>query len=109
MNGYKIREFQWSELHKCYIYGGVEINENDFNAIYEKAMKNNADLNVRVRVVGGSAEPQHAPPPATLQPVATITAAHEITVEEALAAVRRLAPQRLKQWGRPPTKVKKVA
>ena len=110
INGYKIREFLWSVAHNCYIYEGREINEADFNAKFEKAHRNNADLHPQVKVVEFSAEV----PKVSVQPVKSTESAtgtiaktvefdREITLEEAEEVVARLAPDRLKKRpGRPP-------
>lgn len=93
LNGHRIREFKWSEVHKKHIYLGRELTPEEFNPLFEKAWKNNADLMPRVMVIGAApALPVTAP-----APVATITAAREITADEAEAVLARLRPERLKQ------------
>jgi hypothetical protein len=91
LNGYKQREFIWSEAHKCYIYGGSEIDASKFNELYEKAVRNNFDMNPRVKVVDVQRIAIIEPPPIT-----TITA-QEITAEKAEEVLQRLAPERLKK------------
>lgn len=100
LHGYKVREFKWSAGHGCYIYGGAEIEDRDFNAVYEKCLKNNADLGPRVKVVSTGAVmvafvPKPEPSPARADP----PQAHEITLAEAEAVVARLAPERLRRRG----------
>ncbi len=102
LHGHKRREFLWSPAHKCYLYGGKEIEAAEFNAIYEKAMRTNADMNPRVLVTNADASA------APIAPVATI-AAHEITTEEAEAVLARLAPERLKKKTGPKPRVLEVA
>lgn len=51
LNGYKRREFRWSEPHACYIYRGRELGPEEFNAEFDHAFKHNSDLQPRVRVV----------------------------------------------------------
>jgi|SRR5882724_3051111 len=89
MHGYKMREFVWSAPHGCYLYEGAEIEAYEFNEKYAKAIKTNADLNPKVKVVGDA---QFAMP----LPIIT-TSYSEMTVEEAEAVMLRLAPERLKK------------
>ncbi len=92
INGHKMREFKWNDAHGSYIYEGAEISAEDFNAKYEKAMRNNADLRPRVKVVsfaGMAVAPVAAP-------ITTISA-REVTVEDAVAVLARLAPDKLKK------------
>lgn len=51
LNGYRIREFKWSEAHKKHIYLGAEIEPEKFNALFEKAWRNNDDLSPKALVV----------------------------------------------------------
>ena len=105
INGFKRREFVWSDAHKCFIYGGTEIDERDFNAKCEKAFRNNQDLNPQVKVVAFSDEPTITvqPPSPPMPDVTTITVAREISLAEAESVVARLAPDRLKKTpGRKP-------
>jgi len=91
LNGYKQREFIWSEIHKCYIYGGSEIDASKFNETYEKATRNNSDMNPRVKVVEIRNISIIEPPPA--EPVKP----QEITADKAEEVLQRLAPERLKK------------
>lgn len=111
LNGYKRRDFVWSLAHNAFIYEGRELDESEFNEKCEKAFRNNEDLHPRVKLVKFSAgtvtqvEPQPEKTTATVStaPIATITASREITLAEAEAVMKRLAPQRLKKpMGRPP-------
>jgi len=88
LHGLKRREFQWSPAHALYLYENRELELSEFNAKYDKAMRTNTDMRVLVKVVGAES------PAAS---VATIAAAHEITLDEAEAVVQRLAPERLKK------------
>ena len=103
MNGYRIREFKWSDTHKCYIYNGQEFEDDAFNAAYAKSLRTNEDLRVRVRVV--ALEVPSAPVQTAVQ-AQTFNVAlppHEVTWQEAEAVLRRVAPHRLKKkTGRPP-------
>ena len=99
LHGYKIREFHWAEKHGCFIYEGRELSDVEFNAKFERAWRNNSDLQPKVRVVETS--------PEVAQPEIALTtnayAPREITLEEAEAVVAALAPDRLKKKaGRPP-------
>lgn len=51
MNGLKRRAFLWSTAHRCYVYEGAEIDPADFNAKYEKAVKNIPNVKPGVRVI----------------------------------------------------------
>ncbi len=92
LHGHKRREFLWSPAHKLYLYGGSEISAEAFNEIYEKAMKTNADMNPRVKVVdaGATVAIQHVT-------FTTPPAPQEITEEQAVAVLQRLAPELLKK------------
>jgi len=84
VNGYKRRDFLWSVDHSCYIYKGRELDEQEFNAIAEKVMRQNDDMHPLVKVSTFSDAP------------AGTTAPHEFTVGEAEEVLTRLAPHRLK-------------
>lgn len=74
VNGHRIREFKWSVPHKAHIWLGREVEDSEFNAEYAKALKTNADLNPRVRVIEVAA-PVVVPfvaPPVELPKVAQI-------------------------------------
>ncbi len=115
INGYSRRDFHWSEAHRCYIWGGKELNDSEFNVAYEQAIKNHADLVPRVRVISLTVEPAVVVKLETVtavEPVATISVAREISLDDAIAVVARLAPERLKKLTRPaaaPTRVMEVA
>lgn len=51
MNGLKRRAFLWSAVHGCYIYEGAEIDPAEFNAKYERAIKNIPNVKPGVRVI----------------------------------------------------------
>lgn len=89
LHGHKRREFLWSPAHGLYLYGGKEIEAAEFNATYEKAMKTNTDMNPRVKVVATSAIQQVT--------VTTPPAPQDITIDDAVAVLERLAPERLKK------------
>lgn len=93
LHGHKRREFLWSESHGFYLYGGAVIPAAEFNGLYEKCMRNNADMNPRVRVIE-TAQPDAASP---VVGVAVVAAPRAITIEEAEATMARLAPERLKK------------
>lgn len=95
LNGFRIREFVWSEAHKKHIYLGRELGLDEFNVLFDKAWKNNADLMPKAMVVGAAAPALPVVPVATA--IATITASREITADEAEAVLARLRPERLKQ------------
>lgn len=111
VHGHKRREFLWSPAHKLYLYEGKEIEDVDFNAKYELAMKRNHDMNPRIQVVATGGAPKivervvvktevSAPPPT-------------MTIEDAVDVLARLAPEKLvappRKRGRPPTKVAEIA
>jgi hypothetical protein len=107
LNGHKQREFIWVPAYGCYLYEGQEIPASEFNVKYEKAMRNNADMNPRVKVVSDSpcsvscscaplAITTATPPPYSVTVVPT-PVERVITAEEAEAVLQRLAPERLKK------------
>jgi len=98
LNGHKRRSFLWNTEFNCYVHENKVLDEREFNAVVEAVFKKNSDLRPCVRVVGfsdGTAAPA---------PVTTITAAREVTLDEALAVVQRMAPEKLRKTsqGRPP-------
>lgn len=98
LHGYRRRDFAWSEKHKCFVHDGKEYTPDEFNAVAEKVFRRSEDMHPCVRAFddGQKAAPvRPAPAPAPL-PVATITA-REITEEDAVATLMRLAPHRLKK------------
>ena len=99
-HGYVQREFKWSEPHKRFIYLGRELTDTEFNAVWEKAYRNNSDLNPQPIVVS-AAESGPASPAAPQKPAPS----RELTLDEALETVKRLAPNLLKAkpGPRPPT------
>lgn len=117
LHGHKRREFLWSPTHRCYLYNGKEIDASEFNATYDKAMRNNSDMSPRVMVVP-SMEVQSEPPTssstsAVVEKV-TVTEPDEpnvagVTVDEAVAVLERLAPERLKKKTGPKPKILEVA
>ncbi len=97
LHGHKRREFLWSPAHSCYLYEGSEIEAAQFNAKYEKAMKTNADLNPRVKVIEtASAAPISDVVSGEIPPI-TI----EEKLEQAEAVFSRYAPERLKKKSGP--------
>jgi hypothetical protein len=104
LNGYRIRDFHWAVAHNCYIYEGKELDESEFNVAFEKAFRNNMDLHPKVKVVG-----MIAPPAKPVAPVAHISASKEITLDQAVAVVAELAPDKLKRPLGRPAKVLEVA
>lgn len=64
LNGYRIREFKWSEKHRKHLYLGAEIEPEKFNALFEKAWRNNSDLDPKAMVIPILPAPAAAPTPA---------------------------------------------
>lgn len=90
-NGYHIREFKWSEPHKKFIYLGREIEDYEFNALFEKAWKNNADLTPKALSLATGPAPAAVvapPPPAPIS--------DEEAADKAEELLQRLRPDRLK-------------
>jgi hypothetical protein len=87
INGYKRREFVWSEEHKLFLYGGKEFTEQEFNAIQDKVLTGNADIYPRVKV-------------STLSPpedISDVMLPRAISAQEAEEVLEHLAPERLKK------------
>lgn len=97
LNGHKQREFTWSESHRCYIYGGTEIAAEDFNSIYDKAVRNNLDLNPRVRVIAVDAETPIAPAAPPITSISVQEISPEEAADQAEEVLARLRPDRLKK------------
>jgi len=104
IHGFVRREFKWSEKHKCYIHGGKEYTPEEFNAVAPQAFSRGEDMHPCAKaIVEAEAAPKAAPPPA---PVTTISA-KEITEDDAVAVLMRIAPHRLRRGpGRPPAQEK---
>lgn len=104
--GFVRREFKWSEKHKCFIHGGKEYTPEEFNALGEQTFYRAEDMHPAVKAIIEPVAATPAPAPVVIPPppaVATISAAREITEDEAAAVLMRLAPHRLrKAVGRPP-------
>lgn len=100
--GFKRRDFFWNDTHKVFVYGG-EQTPATFNEAFEKCLKNNADMQPRVKVVEITGKDAPAVvavvAPTRTAPVAALptTVPRAITLEEAEAVVARLAPERLKK------------
>ncbi len=85
VHGYKKREFTWSDAHGRYLYRGVEYSLADFNEAYERALKTNADLIPRVKVL------------LPLDAAQGLPLTDEQMLENAEAVFMRLDPTRLKK------------
>lgn len=96
IHGYKRGEFHWNETLKLYVYQKLIFDESQFNEVVAKALDRYHDMSPKVRVVEVAVSQQPVEDLDT-PPIATITAAHEVTVEEAEAVMERLAPHRLKK------------
>lgn len=92
LHGYRRRDFAWSEQHKCFVHDGKEYTPEEFNAVAEKVFRRSEDMHPCVRVI----EDGQKTAPVKPAPVSTITA-REITEEDAVATLMRLAPHRLKK------------
>lgn len=95
IHGHKRREFLWSPAHNCYLYEGKEVDPTAFNAKYEKAMKNNADLLPRVKVI--QFEDAKAVPPISDPLTPPVPPSIDEQLDQAEAVIMRYAPERLKK------------
>lgn len=73
LHGFKRREFNWSEPHRLYLWGGRELELSEFNDAWPKAYSRNHDMNPQVRVIlDAVAEPMPkvpvAPKPVDTEP-----------------------------------------
>lgn len=105
IHGFKRREFTWHEARQLYLYGGREYTPQEFNAVYEKAMKNNADMLPRVSVVPALGAPSADAPnagPSVAQGNAMLAriadlegnlAETKLSLEEAAGEIVRLREQ----------------
>lgn len=92
VQGFKRYEFLWDEALQCYVFEGKTFTEQEFN---DKTRKVFSNLTYRalfpmVKCLDAAAAPVAIPP------ISTITAG-EVTLEQALEVVDRLAPDRLKR------------
>src|SRR6478736_9646056 len=89
VNGHKRREFLWSPEHNAYVYQNRVMTLEEYNKVVDRVFDKNSDLRPRVKMIEDGAAPAGAP-------ISTLSAAREITLEEAIEVVRRIAPERLK-------------
>lgn len=85
VHGFKRREFTWSEPHGCYLYRSREYELYEFNELYEKAMKTNADMLPRVKVL------------LSVDAGAQTPLTDEQMLDQAEAIINRIDPTRLKK------------
>jgi hypothetical protein len=92
VQGYTRFEFKWSQSHGAYLWEGREIDEKEFNSVAKVALTRYASMkwHPMVKIVSGIDEPAAT---AVLPP----SVGREITVDEALDVMERLAPHRLKK------------
>lgn len=106
IHGHKRREFLWNPEMKLYLYEGKEIEDTEFNAKFELAMKRNYDMNPRVRVTSAGGEPRVIER-VVVKDAAPIPAPPTMTVDDAVEVLARLAPEKLvappRKRGRPPS------
>lgn len=127
INGHKRRSFLWMDKHGCFVHNGVELDEVAFNACSQEVMSKNQDLRCFAKVVDSdgvaTADPRIAHLEAklienqtriyTLQ-ASLISArnsapASDITLEQALAVVESLAPDKIKKKpGRKPDAIAEI-
>lgn len=93
VHGHRIREFKWVPDHKAFVYLGQEVEVEKFNEVYAKAMKTNADMQPRVRVVGVVTQPAQQPAPMSAPVEPEISTA--VTVDVPLTTPK-------KQYGKRP-------
>ncbi len=73
VNGHKRRNFLWNGEYGSYVFEGKPIEIEQFNATFDRAMKNAAEhMKVRVKVVevtaASPAAPESVAPPAPIDP-----------------------------------------
>lgn len=90
-NGHKRRMFQWNPAFNCYVFENRLLDVAEFNRIVESVCKKHADLRPFSRVIEDVAVA------APVEPVTTLTTAREVGLDEAMAVVARMAPERLKK------------
>lgn len=111
IHGHKRREFHWNPERKLYLFEGKEIEDVDFNAKFEVAMKRHYDMNPRVQVVstGGVSKVIER----VVVKTETLAPPPTMTIESAVETLERLAPEKLvappRKRGRPTTKVAEIA
>lgn len=88
VNGHKRHSFLWNPAYACYVFENRVLTTEEYNKIADKVFDKNSHLRPRVKFLPEDTE--------TLAPITTLTAAREITLDEALEVVGRLAPGRLK-------------
>ena len=92
-HGFKIHEFIWDEALQTYVFEGKSFTEHELNAKVDVAYKRYPTLvpHPRVRCIDATSAA------IAETPIATITTAREITLDEAEAVMQREAPHRLKK------------
>lgn len=87
VNGHKRREFLWTPERNLYIFQGKVLTLEEYEKVVDRVFDKNSDLRPRVRMIDEDA---------AVTPITTLSVAREITLEEALEVVQRLAPDRLR-------------
>lgn len=82
VHGHRIREFKWVPDHKAFVYLGQEVEVEKFNDVYAKAMKTNADMQPRVRVVGVVTQPAPMSAPVELEISTAVTVDVPLTTQK---------------------------
>jgi hypothetical protein len=116
IQGYHRRDFKWSPTHGVYIYQERTFDEKEFNTVMPAIWKKYREQFPQFKIVS-SLEPApvaapEAPPvvavPAIDVPAAVLPPA-EITIEQAEAALQRLAPEKLRRQPAPRPQVAAAA
>ena len=101
LHGVRKREFMWSNEHGCYVFESRTIDEKEFNLIVPQVLRKYEDMRPAVKIVTPESELQTAPLISDIPDIPP-TAPREITLDEAVAVIQKLAPDRLRNRpGRP--------
>lgn len=122
-NGHKRRMFLWNPTFNCYVYENRVLDEAEFNSITQAVFKKHSDIRPYALIVADNGAVESKSMVATAEheallarykalqarigepaPVATISA-REVGLDEAVAIVQRLAPEKLRKTsqGRKPS------
>lgn len=101
VNGQRRRKFVWNPKYNAYVYEGREFGEREINDVIDVVIRKNSDLRPYMKVVQFSDEATatfqqtvHTTDPT---PPAGADGSRIITLQEALAVVEKIAPERLKK------------
>jgi hypothetical protein len=96
VQGWHRRDFKWNDAYKCYVYQDRTFDEKEFNTVMPVIWKKYREVFPQFKIVS---DPEPAPAPAAVVAVPAIEVPSlpaEITVDQAVDTLIRLAPEKLR-------------